>query len=350
MANESLCIVNSDEISRAGFIQLSTLVLLDPELSDAQVRLYGVLLDFARQEGFCYPRVATLMKMLRCSDRTIQRNMDALISRGLVIRRSRVGRSNVYDLSGFRHAYGEGVDHNTLKPEVLTALEEAGKDRFVKSVRDTREVIEQTNTGDQQQSCQRKNQKPEKQERRFDAALEQAQVAQKQSELAQQRRSERRKRAAQLPSQKKVQSKQASPFSTRDFEAEWRMKMSEKFPGIPGVAAPWEVKHKSMVKRLGERFSADGVSLDQLSDAFMCIIDEWDDFVDRYGVKGYPSVQRIVYFADTWVPEVLGKKRIDPRGKREQAMSQRNWSGRQLNAEEVKGGGWFFDKNPTQTV
>ena len=132
---------NSDELSGVGFVQLPIPVLFDRDLSDAQKILYGILLRFSRSKAFCFPGVSRLAKATGSTERTVQRNMLVLEKKGLVVRRKRPTKTNLYDLGTFREVYGHGRNCNLLKDEVIDGLLASGEDKLVEWVIKGRELF-----------------------------------------------------------------------------------------------------------------------------------------------------------------------------------------------------------------
>lgn len=82
---------------RSGWAALPTVVLLDARLSDAAVRLYGMLISYAFQaEGF-YVYQNKIAEDLARSVRAVQRSLTEQEERGLVtIERQGITKPNIY--------------------------------------------------------------------------------------------------------------------------------------------------------------------------------------------------------------------------------------------------------------
>jgi hypothetical protein len=82
-----------------GFVCLPRAVLRAPGLSVLARLLYGVLLDYARQDGRCYPGTERLRADLGCGHNQLARALRELEAGGLVARRRRgFGKTTVYEL------------------------------------------------------------------------------------------------------------------------------------------------------------------------------------------------------------------------------------------------------------
>jgi Helix-turn-helix domain len=82
-----------------GFVCLPRAVLRAPGLSVLARLLYGVLLDYARQDGRCYPGTERLRADLGCGHNQLARAVRELEAGGLVARRRRgFGKTTVYHL------------------------------------------------------------------------------------------------------------------------------------------------------------------------------------------------------------------------------------------------------------
>ena len=83
--------------SAAGFVRLPRAVLRAPGLSDRAKLLYALLLDYARQDGCCWPGLARLRADLGGGHNQLARAVRELEAAGLVARRRRgFGRTTVY--------------------------------------------------------------------------------------------------------------------------------------------------------------------------------------------------------------------------------------------------------------
>jgi hypothetical protein len=82
-----------------GFVCLPRAVLRAPGLSVLARLLYGVLLDYARQDGHCFPGTERLRADLGCGHNQLARAVRELEAGGLVARRRRgFGKTTVYHL------------------------------------------------------------------------------------------------------------------------------------------------------------------------------------------------------------------------------------------------------------
>jgi len=83
------------------FARLSLETIKDSKLSDAEFRLYSLLLVYAFKTGKAWPSVETIAKDLRCSRRSVSRHLQQLEAKGYIaISRSMKDgkRQNVYKI------------------------------------------------------------------------------------------------------------------------------------------------------------------------------------------------------------------------------------------------------------
>jgi hypothetical protein len=87
--------------SAAGFVALPNAILLDTYLSCAARVLYGILLFHARQNGQCFPALATLCQEVGMGETSVRQYLHELSAAGLISQRRRgQGRTNLYILHG----------------------------------------------------------------------------------------------------------------------------------------------------------------------------------------------------------------------------------------------------------
>jgi hypothetical protein len=377
---------SSDELSVVGFIQLPIPVLFDRDLSDAQKILYGILLRFSRSKSFCFPGVARLAKGTGSTERTVQRNMLALEKKGLVVRRKRPTKTNFYDLGTFREVYGHGRNCNILKDEVVDGLLKSGEDKLVEWVLKGRELlagdmmmadgedleevvddgVEEVEEGDVYADDIEPLSTPSglplaeeipvssvrSGERRFETVKEAIDDKQERSQKARDRKQERRRSLANgRPKKKKKKGIDEESieemfdkkeFTFKDLEEEWRLTMRDAFPSVPGISTPWAPKQYGIVKQLTLKFEKDGVPRQRVFEAFIEVVRRWEQLVDRYGVKGYPTVQLIASYALTWFPEIWSGQTGDGESKREKARRMRDFDATRASEAERKGGITFL--------
>jgi len=90
---------------RYGFIQLPRQVLLARNLSHSAKLLYAVLLNYAWQDGACFPGYSRLEEDMQAQQKMIRRNMRELEAVGLVSQKRRgQGKTNIYTLHDLRDA------------------------------------------------------------------------------------------------------------------------------------------------------------------------------------------------------------------------------------------------------
>ena len=102
----------------AGFVRLPRAVLRAPGLSDRAKLLYALLLDYAREDGCCWPGTDRLRADLACGHNQLGRAARELEAGGLVVRRRRgFGRTTVYSLPPL-----SGTPPTTAPPRIRRSL------------------------------------------------------------------------------------------------------------------------------------------------------------------------------------------------------------------------------------
>ena len=66
------------------FITVPALVVMEEELSGDEKILFGVILGLSRVDGYCRATNAYLAKLMRISDRSVQRNIASLKKAGFI--------------------------------------------------------------------------------------------------------------------------------------------------------------------------------------------------------------------------------------------------------------------------
>jgi hypothetical protein len=87
--------------SGGGFTKILNPILRNPDLTDFEVRLYGVMLSYGWQDGFCFPGQERLAKDCGCSISKVYRGLKGLEKKSLIGVRHRplhkgVNMTNVY--------------------------------------------------------------------------------------------------------------------------------------------------------------------------------------------------------------------------------------------------------------
>ena len=103
------------QVDRVGIAQVCHLVTLDSELSDGTVRLYMLLLKYARDKDSCWPGVARLARDLNRGERTVKRHLAELTDRGLISREQRgLGRTAITWIEDLEEVYNPAVSKMAL--------------------------------------------------------------------------------------------------------------------------------------------------------------------------------------------------------------------------------------------
>lgn len=140
-ASDDVVVVHRSPTKRKGFAQIPHAALIDPKLSDAAVRLYGILLSYAFQAESFKCSQAKMAADAGKDDRTVRRCLKQLHDRGLVTPIRQGQRLvNIYILEDAYALYDseqprpknlirneKGQDKNVLSPERTKMSYHAGQ-------------------------------------------------------------------------------------------------------------------------------------------------------------------------------------------------------------------------------
>jgi DNA-binding transcriptional ArsR family regulator len=328
-----------DEVDYLGFIQFPTLVMYDQRLSPAQRILYCILRRYARQEDCCFPGVKRLAKALGMSQRSVQGHIGALEEHGLITRHFRTGRSTIYEFERLDEVYAG--DDRQLTDDVIEMLRAVGEDHVANAIVNRRAGIE---PGDERGEPEEPEVESEEVETKSNAPRwedVQGKIAENQakSDAFTERRKQNQKKVAQDPTREKarvssgVDEDDGPRLTVNDVELEFRAAAKEAWPDVPAACAPWDVKHKSIAKHLCERFGHE-LTIQVLG----TVVRNWDEYVNRFDLNGYPNVKLVASFADSWFPEIQAGVSIDPLPKRARVRKEREYD----EATGTDGGGVTF--------
>jgi hypothetical protein len=133
MSDEEPSLRYRDPVDARGFVILSGAVLVDRELSDGAKVTYLLLLDYARQEGACWPGQATLAAERGIKERAIRNHLVELEKRGLIsIEQRGLRKTNVYWIENVQRVYGQQERKRPFDRQKNAGLDRqnfAGQDR-----------------------------------------------------------------------------------------------------------------------------------------------------------------------------------------------------------------------------
>ena len=89
----------------------------------------------------------------------------------------------------------------------------------------------------------------------------------------------------------------------RQIERKWHEVFTRKFHVM---TATWGVKEFSLLKKLVENFGAELVV-----QVIEHVIEHWEEYVERFGLEGYPGIAFVWGYRATIFPEIQSGKRFD---------------------------------------
>jgi len=139
-------------VDQAGFARVCHLVTLDTELSDGAVRLYLLLLMYARDKDNCWPGVERLAQELDKTERTIERRLGELTNRGLITRQQRLNISAMTWIEDLEEVYnpsltkmsGTAVDNSVSDKNVRDDPDKIVRDMSLTKMSDKQETEKET--------------------------------------------------------------------------------------------------------------------------------------------------------------------------------------------------------------
>lgn len=334
-----------DEVEYLGFIQLPTLVMYDQRLSHVQRILYCILRRYARQEDHCFPAVKRLCKALGLSERRVQEHIGVLEEKGLITRHFRKGRSTIYEFERLDEVYA-GNDRQ-LTDDVVAMLRAVGEDHAANAIVNRRAGIEPgdelplpTEDGESDPEPESESESvPKSSAPRFEDVQEKIAEQQAKSDEFTERRKENQRKVAKDPTRKRAKvpgvadGEDGPRLTVRDVELEFRATAKSVWPDNPAAWPEWDGRNRGIARDLCRKFGHELVI-----QALSIIITNWSEYVDRFGLKGYPTMKLVAYFADSWFPEIRAGESIDPTPKRARVRREREYD----EATGTDGGGITF--------
>lgn len=106
--NHVVFVEGTDLRLAGGFTQIPNCILRSPTLSNGAKVLYGVLLSYAWQDGWCHPTQETVAADAGCGEREVRNNLAELSRKGLIrIVRQGLQKPNVYQILAVPPSFGE---------------------------------------------------------------------------------------------------------------------------------------------------------------------------------------------------------------------------------------------------
>ncbi|MBD3263410.1 hypothetical protein GF374_03455 [Candidatus Woesearchaeota archaeon] len=305
------------EFERVGFVQLSTLVILDERLSNKDIRLYLYLKSYARFSDHCNPSVTRICRELCMSNKTAYAALNNLEKLGFISKEQSAGIGYVmtYWIEPLQKIYCVGEHYERIKPEIIESLRKRGMHKFVQYILTKDEEKHIEDTADADAVIDALAEVAEKEE-------EAKARAEKNKEVRDRRRNEYKKAKAKKKLEEGTKEKEPN---VNFIEKKFRAKIKENWGDIP-AAGKWQGKEYGIAKKLISKYGG-FVVLDSVEK----IIDQWEEIQSRYNIEGYPTIGTISYFSATWFSEAqVGKKEPKPKGKgkRRAALRQGEYNGK----------------------
>ena len=359
--------LNTSEAGNS-FVRFPVEVLVDKTLSPGAKVLYAGLLSFSWSSPACDPTVQAIAdRTCRCIN-SVRKDMVELVKRKLVEVVSRDGETNLYVVSGgLNMAYCDGSDYYT--DESMKMLVDGGLQKMVDTVNVDRVKMKQVDKAQGRDSCvpdpccdngavdaylaggtrdpnaelvaevlaKRKASmpQPKKPVMKFEDLYKEAQRIGQATEAAHERRKKNRqmRAASGPPAEAEERPRRPGELTTRDTRETFIAAMKAKWPSY---SVPWGAREASINKMLVEQHGAE-----EICKVYEHVIENWDDYIDRYPVKGYPSVMAIKGYDCSWIPEVLLGK-IEKRTEREKTLAVGEYNEQSAKEHESKYGAIYF--------
>ncbi len=313
-----------NEVLARGFTQADNWVLFDKRISDGARTTYLRLRWYARQQCSCFPGQVTLAKAAGRSDRTIRMHLAELKAVGLITIEQRGHcKTNEYWIEDMNDVYGSESDKRVPSDEALEACwpvgaclkedppdedEEPANLPVVQMTDAARAIV----AGSERAKAERKRQVKKKVLRATKAKV----VRKKpppEPEL-----SDEEREAVELGLEQARRREFVDPppetLRPKDMERIWREDFTRKFHVM---TSSWGAKEFKLLKKLVGDF---GPAL--VMRAMKHVIEHWENYVDRFGLNGYPALAFLWGYRNTIFPEIQGGKAFDG-GKRSAAAKIR---------------------------
>lgn len=338
-------VVQTNETRSLGFIMLPIPVLYDPRLNTTQKMLYAALRRFSREDGKCFPGVKRLASSLSISDRSVQRNMKALVDRGLVKIQQRPLETNLYFIMEPEDVYAKDRS-GKLTDETIQFLYDAGETKTVDKILREREYLAdfcgddilthvQSSSvpelsGDSSSSQleerlpgeysgvpveQLSGDKPVVKKIRWEEAMQHKKQLLQASGSALDKRQAARERRSSVPKTKKVISEPEYTGGSSDSEASlsigrlqqaWNSALITTFPNKPGLGIKWTIKQMSQVNDVIRRYEDTGVSRSDIFWAFVESVLRWQELSSSHRIRAeIPNISLVCACSVSLFPNLL---------------------------------------------
>lgn len=280
------------ESEQSGFVQSSSLVLLDSRVSDAAYRLYNVLRWHARNKEYCFPDMDRICAMLGKAKRSVYDILKELQNSGLISIESNYGKTNIYNIHPIDERYADKhnpmiLSDDTLKYCNLKRVKDNDLGRYKIVPNCSREEIEKpVDVVD--------SEVPKKKRIDFKDS----------AEAASKRNNERIKKNREktmMQSSGKM-SDETTKVIIKDLGVLWFELWNNQFSDMP--CPKWTAKEKANIKHLLIKYEHD-----DLRKLIEYVFNNWDDLQIKFRLTNHaPTVGLFTGYGDSWIQEIYRGK------------------------------------------
>jgi hypothetical protein len=301
------------------FVMLPLLVHYDPRIKSQQKELYQELRICAFQKKHCFPGEERLAKRLGCTSRTIRTNLSKLIEVGLVIRKRRLHKTNLYFLPSVHEVYVESLRPFKLMDWMVKSLHDRSIVSTSDEMRAIQSVVEDQKKSEVKVKSDAYKAKKKQQARAAKASQAILDVGEK-AALAIKRSEKNKARKNKLSEKVEKRSVMDSepvekPLNTKDLQAVYETLWPSE--------ARWRGKERGIAKNL---MLVEGP--ERTIRCVVKILKNWDKFLKKYELKGPPAHARVGYWSKTSFPLLEDDEKsfdLEMMTPKERSLAQGEW-------------------------
>jgi len=350
MVDKNYSLQREDEIKTAvqkmGYVVVPKVVLYDPLLSEKELSVYVTLIsrDWT-QSRQCFPSVATISKESGVSRSSVKRALSGLIEKGFLTKEKRMKESgavdsNLYTLKRIDDIYCPEGDYMVLSDEYQERMREDKKGYLIDRVFNAEEPVEDDAEVETVEDKKLKKIEAES-EANTDRVLQIFDDVEEKAAQVQEKRSKRKalknkygKVRVEGDPHSSVEDKPEKELNVNDVELAWRTAETQAFPDGKYSGNKWDGASRGIAAKLIKRFGADEL-IEVIEDMFS----NWEEYKERYRIRGYPNMKRIAYWADSWFNDIDRGKDDLVRSNRDQAIAQGEYDGVEEDISYAEFGG-----------
>ena len=336
MVKKNDLLLREDEIKTAiqkmGYVIVPKVVLYDPLLSSKELAVYIALLsrDWTKSRQ-CFPSVFTISKESGVSRSSVKRSLDGLIEKGLLEKEKRLKESgavdsNLYKIKRLDDVYCPGSDYMVLTDEYQARMRGAKKgylvDRvFNQSVVSEKDDAEEVTPQDKHSKKveDEADKKADRMLQAFDDVEDNVAKAKNNKERNKARKEKYGLVRVKTDSQESLDEENLpKELNVNDAEAAWNLAELKAWPDGKHSGNGWDLASKGIAARLMKQYGAE-----ELIELIIDMFGKWDEYKERYHMRGYPNMKRIAYWAESWFNDIdRGKDDLVVRSNRDVAIAQ----------------------------